>query len=326
MGKGPRECLSFVFVKLLGLLSTESAMSSFNLTCLCPMETSQLFMPRNFSCIAALSGSSAEECALAAMGDSENCKRQGQADKQRSRDGTPSSSSSNKSSSPGQRRRAKSLPAPGGRAVTVLTRASSKKVRFADSLGLELTTIRHFCDAEVPHVPQRVMARLREQTPERLLSNNMMAMLLDSPTRLLEPLFSDPGSSPDFEGRVRRDRVCLESISTDQFSVLGLVRVLNIAYEKQVTVRYTLNHWQSYMDVAATYSGHSADGSTDTFSFKLVAPVFLDTGGTLLFAIRYLVAGREYWDNNKGSDYLVRSHKFKISPPKDWENGWIHFI
>ncbi|XP_020369550.2 protein phosphatase 1 regulatory subunit 3E [Rhincodon typus] len=288
-----------------------------------PAVTSGLCMPRNFSCIAGLSGSLAEEYVLASMGDGENCKRQGQADKQRSRDGA---SGSNKTLSPGQRRRAKSLPAPGGRAVTVLTRARSKKVRFADSLGLELTTIRHFCDAEVPHVPQRVMARLREQPPDHLLSNKMMAMFLDSPTRLLEPLFSNPGSSPEFEHRLRHDRVCLESISTDQFSVLGLVRVVNIAYEKQVTVRYTLNQWDSYMDVAAAYTEQSADRSTDTFSFKLVAPVFLDTGGTLQFAIRYLVAGREYWDNNKGSDYQVRSHKFKISPPKDWENGWIHFI
>ncbi|GCB73950.1 protein phosphatase 1 regulatory subunit 3E [Scyliorhinus torazame] len=284
-----------------------------------------LCMPRNFSCIAGLYGSLAEDCAVVAdpgTGDPEpGCKQRGQ----RSRE--PSTNSgSNKTPSPGQRRRAKSLPAPGGRAVTLLTRASSKKVRFADSLGLELTTIRHFCDGDMPQVPPRVMARLRERPPQCLLSDQMMAMFLDSPTHLLEPLFTNPGRWPDFQQQVRLARVCLESISTDQFSILGVIKVWNLAYEKQVTVRYTLNQWSSFVDIAACHSAHSADNQTDTFSFKLVAPVFLDTGGTLQFAIRYLAAGQEYWDNNKGSDYQVRSHKFKISPPKDWENGWIHFI
>ncbi|XP_067905204.1 protein phosphatase 1 regulatory subunit 3E [Heterodontus francisci] len=287
---------------------------------------SGLYMPRNFSCIAGLYGSLAEGCALAADGAGEremqeSCPLKSQLEKQRSRE--PSSS---KAPSPGQRRRAKSLPAPGDRALTALTRARSKKVRFADSLGLELTTIRHFCDADMPQIPHRVMARLREERPERLLDSTMMAMFLDNPTHFLEPLFTNPCDSPHFQQRVWLDRVCLESIATDQFSILGVIRVLNIAYEKQVVVRYTLNQWNSFIDLAACYTAHSEGSQTDTFSFKLIAPVFLDAGGTLQFAIRYLVAGQEYWDNNKGSDYQVRSHKFKISPPKDCENGWIHFI
>ncbi|XP_041047639.1 protein phosphatase 1 regulatory subunit 3E [Carcharodon carcharias] len=302
---------------------------------------SGLCMPRNFSCVAGLYGSLAGDCAVPVpvpapgAGDAElpeGCKRKGQCEKPRSREGggtttgTTTTTTTTRAPSPGQRRRAKSLPAPGDRAATVLTRARSKKVRFADSLGLELTTIRHFCDADVPQIPQRVMARLRGQPPGHLLSNETLAVFLDGPAHLLEPLFSNPCGSPNFQQRVRLDRVCLERISTDQFSILGVVRVWNVAYEKQVLVRYTLNQWKSFMDIAASHAAHWADSQTDTFSFKLVAPVFLDTGGTLQFAIRYLVAGQEYWDNNRGSDYQVRSHKFKISPPKEWENGWIHFI
>ncbi|XP_078400914.1 protein phosphatase 1 regulatory subunit 3E [Cetorhinus maximus] len=286
---------------------------------------SGLCMPRNHSCIAGLYGSLAEDTELP-----EGCKGKGQCEKPRSREASTSSSSSTtagtRAPSPGQRRRAKSLPAPGDRAATVLTGARSKKVRFADSLGLELTTVRHFCDADLPQVPQRVMARLRGQPPGHLLGHGRMAAFLDGPTHLLEPLFANPGGSADFQQRLRLQRVCLESVSTDQFSVLGVVRVRNLAYEKQVLVRYTLNQWRSFVDVAASHAAHWADSQTDTFSFKLVAPVLLDTGGTLQFAVRYLVAGREYWDNNRGSDYQVRSHKFKISLPKEWENGWIHFI
>ncbi|XP_078066703.1 protein phosphatase 1 regulatory subunit 3E [Mustelus asterias] len=286
------------------------------------MEKSALCLPRNFSCIAGLYGSLAEDGGTGEAEGPESRGRGAECEKQRSREG----GGGTKCPSPGQRRRAKSLPAPGDRALSALSRASSKKVRFADSLGLELTTIRHFCDADMPQVPPRVMARLRDRPAECPLSNRVMAMFLDSPSRLLEPLFSNPASRPDFQQRVRKNRVCLESICTDQFSVAGLVRVWNLAYEKQVLVRYSLDHWRSHMDLAASHSAHSPDSQTDTFSFKLVAPVFLEAGGTLQFAIRYRVAGQEFWDNNRGSDYQVRSHRFKISPPKDWENGWIHFI
>ncbi|XP_051884328.1 protein phosphatase 1 regulatory subunit 3D [Pristis pectinata] len=292
-----------------------------------PAVHSNLCIPRNFSCMARLNGSLAEEYTGCGGDGGLDCHPWCQ-QQERSREG-PGSCSSHPS--PGQRRRAKSLPAPAERGAASLEKASAcrantKTVRFADSLGLELTTIRHFCDADMPQIPHRVMARLRKERPERLLSANMMDVLLDDPAHTLQPMFSNPASCPGFLERVRRDKVCLESISTDQFSLLGLIRVSNVAYEKQVVVRYTLNQWTSYVDIGASHSAHSADGQTDTFCFKLVTPLFLDTGGTLQFAIRYSVAGQEFWDNNKGLDYQVVSHKVKVSPPKDWENGWIHFI
>lgn len=288
---------------------------------------SSLCIPRNFSCMAELYSSLAEECAGAGLEGGNDCHPVCQ-HQERSRE---CSSNCGGFPSPGQRRRAKSLPAPADRSGTSLEkasvcRASRKTVRFADSLGLELTTIRHFCDADMPQIPHRVMARLRKERPERMLPANMMDFLLDNTAHTLEPMFIDPASCPGFLERVRTDKVCLETISTDNFSVLGLVRVSNISYEKQVLVRYTLNQWTSYVDIGASHNAHSVDGQTDTFSFKLVTPLFLDTGGTLQFAIRYSVAGQEFWDNNKGHDYHVLSHKVKISPPKDWENGWIHFI
>ncbi|XP_072926475.1 protein phosphatase 1 regulatory subunit 3D [Hemitrygon akajei] len=292
-----------------------------------PEVHSSLCIPRNFSCIASLSGSLA--------GEYVGCGAEGELDchpkchqQERSREG---SSNCGGHPSPGQRRRAKSLPAPAERGAASLETASTcrtrrKSVRFADSLGLELTTIKHFCDADVPQIPHRVMARLRNERPDCLLPTKMMDILLDNPAHTLEPTFSNPVSCPGFLERVRTDKVCLESFSTDQFSILGLIRVSNIAFEKQVVVRYTLNQWTSFVDIVASHSSHSPDGQTDNFFFKLITPLFLDMGGTMQFAIRYLVAGQEFWDNNKGLNYHVVSHKVKVSPPKDWENGWIHFI
>ncbi|XP_069758225.1 protein phosphatase 1 regulatory subunit 3E [Narcine bancroftii] len=291
-----------------------------------PAVHSSLCIPKNFSCVAALYGNLAEECSRGAgCGVEEGVeylpKGQPQPE-ERSREG-PSSCGAHPS--PGQRRRAKSLPAPADRGLekAPACRASQKSVRFADSLGLELTTIKHYCDADMPQIPHRVMARLRT---ERLQATNVMNLLLAPPAHTLEPLFRNPAGCPGFVERVKTDKVCLETISTDHFSILGLIRVSNLAYEKQVAVRYTLNQWTSYVDIGAHHSAHSADDQTDTFYFKLVTPLFLDAGGTLQFAIRYSVAGQEFWDNNQGLNYQIVSHKVKVTPPKDWENGWIHFI
>lgn len=80
------------------------------------------------------------------------------------------------------------------------------------------------------------------------------------------------------------------------------------------------------MDSLAYYVPSSSDGVTDKFRFKIVMPTYLDNGGTLQFAIKYCVGGQEYWDNNNGNNYKVRRHRLKMSPPREWENGWIHFI
>uniref|UniRef100_A0A4W6C9Y5 CBM21 domain-containing protein n=1 Tax=Lates calcarifer TaxID=8187 RepID=A0A4W6C9Y5_LATCA len=188
---------------------------------------------------------------------------------------------------PNLRRRCKSLPTPTERAKLEISRSrsptSQKKVRFADSLGLELISVKHFDDTDVPEVPERILLQ-----------------------------FTNP--------------VLLETVEADEFSLSGFVRVLNLAFEKSVSLRYSLNNWITFMDSLASYVPDSSDGVTDKFCFKIVMPTYLDNGGTLQFAIKYCVGGQEFWDNNNGNNYKVRRHRFKMSPPREWENGWIHFI
>uniref|UniRef100_A0A672KFG7 Protein phosphatase 1 regulatory subunit 3E-like n=1 Tax=Sinocyclocheilus grahami TaxID=75366 RepID=A0A672KFG7_SINGR len=184
-----------------------------------------------------------------------------------------------------------------------------KKVRFADSLGLDLISIKHFDDTDIA-----------------LHLNNFDKSNTSSQSVFMELLFTNPGSLPDFLDRVSAVKVLLESVQADEFSLSGVVRVLNLAFQKKVYLRYTLNNWATFMDILAFYVPHSSDGLTDKFSFKIITPTFLEVGGTLQFAIKYCVVGGEFWDNNKGNNYRVRRHIFKISPPREWENGWIHFI
>lgn len=229
--------------------------------------------------------------------------------------------------SPNLRRRCKSLPTPTERAKLEISRirspSSQKKVRFADSLGLELITVKHFDDTDEPEVPERILAKIPNHHLNHLETKFPRA---PAQTMFMELQFTNPGTLPGFEQRVREVKVMLESVEADEFSLSGIVRVLNLAFEKSVSLRYSLNNWITFMESLASYVPSSSDSGTDKFCFKIVTPTYLDNGGTLQFAIKYCVDGQEFWDNNNGINYKVRRHRFKLSPPREWENGWIHFI
>ncbi|XP_020513995.2 protein phosphatase 1 regulatory subunit 3E [Labrus bergylta] len=231
--------------------------------------------------------------------------------------------------SPNLRRRCKSLPTPTDRAKLEISRSrsptSQKKVRFADSLGLELITVKHFDDTDEPEVPERIWAKLPKGP---LPLNQLDTKFPRAPAHsvFMELQFTNPGTLPGFEQKVREVKVMLECVQADEFSLSGFVRVLNLAFQKSVSLRYSLNNWITFMDSLASYVPSSCDGDTDKFCFKIVMPTSFDNGGTLQFAIKYCVKGKEYWDNNNGNNYKVRRHRYKMSPPREWENGWIHFI
>ncbi|NXD14606.1 PPR3D phosphatase, partial [Nothocercus nigrocapillus] len=148
------------------------------------------------------------------------------------------------------------------------------------------------------------------------------------PPTPLEPLFPpQPGASPGFAERVRQHKVRLEWVRAEPAGLRGAVRVLNVAYEKAVSVRYTLNRWASCAEVPAAYQPPApADGVTDRFCFHL--PLGAAAEASLEFAVRYRVAGAEYWDNNDGANYRLRSRpRAAVCPPGDPDStAWIHFI
>ncbi|KAG6844891.1 hypothetical protein H0H87_002726 [Tephrocybe sp. NHM501043] len=102
--------------------------------------------------------------------------------------------------------------------------------------------------------------------------------------------------------------VLLESLtlSEDSPSIVGCVRVANVAYAKSVVARFTFDAWQTTSEVSARYIS-SPSSQTDIFVFTvrlndLMARI---DGKRMLLAVRYNVGGREVWDNNCGRDYLV---------------------
>ena len=91
----------------------------------------------------------------------------------------------------------------------------------------------------------------------------------------------------------------------------GLVRVQNIAYEKQVVVRYTLNDWESFSDLKAEWEESVwANDRLEADKFRFSIP--LPTGARTLrvrFAVSYDVAGLSFWDNNDTMDYELEAKR-----------------
>ncbi|CAL8261405.1 unnamed protein product [Gadus morhua 'NCC'] len=223
-------------------------------------------------------------------------------------------------------RRSKSLPSPQERKKHF----RNVRVRFADSLGLDLEDVKLFKSGEDPFIPQHVAFRL------------LMGAELTDGTHLeislpyLKPVFSQqPGDQPEFLQRLHRQKVCLERVLCFELGVIGITQVLNVHPDKEVGVRYSFTEWKSHTETKASWvqSGlRPGDGeggaclSVDTFRFHLPVPPFLQPGAVLEFAIRYTVCGLEHWDNNEGQNYKLVCHNYKLSVPKECEDSLVHFL
>ena len=102
--------------------------------------------------------------------------------------------------------------------------------------------------------------------------------------------------------------VAVENIDLVGTTVEGIVRVRNIAFEKWIAVRFTLDKWQTTSEVTARYKESLPNGTFDRFIFSIKLADVLSRAEekTLFLAVRFSVAGREIWDNNRGRNYQVR--------------------
>lgn len=155
--------------------------------------------------------------------------------------------------------------------------------------------------------PYAVPAAKKKQLPALTLSPSTVSPVVGPPqlNRQLSPpiprrvfRFSQPGSEPGFYERVSRDNIVLESVRDEPRMIRGVIRVSNLSYHKEVTVRWSHDHWRSYHDTNAVFSAN--DGHTDRFTFELPA-----NGEDIEFALRFKCDGAEYWDSNRGKNYVV---------------------
>lgn len=220
------------------------------------------------------------------------------------------------------RRRAQSLPSP-----TVSRRQlRGLQVRFVDSLGLDLEEVKVFKVREHPLIPQHVVFRLL------MSSEKAFGKSLELSLPYFKPCFPENlAAQADFLSRLRSQGVCVEQVVCSEVGITGTVQVLNMAYEKKVTVHYSFTNWKTLSTSAASWqsSGPPAEvetPQTDVFRFRLPVPPFmLRPGAALEFAVCYEVQGCRHWDNNSGQNYKLSCHSYKVSVPKECEDSMLHF-
>jgi hypothetical protein len=120
---------------------------------------------------------------------------------------------------------------------------------------------------------------------------------------------------------VRVERVFL---SSDNKTLMGSVAVANLAFNKYVVARFTLDYWKTTSEVVAEYSNDvrrkgQADGY-DRFNFniKLADQANLEAK-TMFFCVKYSVNGVEYWDNNNNTNFQIDFKKRAL--PQNGKKG-----
>lgn len=204
------------------------------------------------------------------------------------------------------RRRARSLPAyPAALLDGVPGSDSRKRVKFADSMGLNLASVKHFSSLEEPQIPSKVLSRHRRFPPQQDLFTDLCNSFRSGlePDRLVS-CFPEP---PEPERRVQELRVCLEKISITQFDVRGQIRVLSGCRDKEVGVRYTFNDWLSHVDAQALHVAAEESGMVgERFAFTVFTPPAVEPSAAVHFAVYLRSDEGEFWDNNEGRNYTLR--------------------
>ncbi|XP_075065114.1 protein phosphatase 1 regulatory subunit 3A [Mixophyes fleayi] len=170
----------------------------------------------------------------------------------------------------------------------------TRKVSFADAFGFDLVSVKEFDSWEIPTVSQ-----------------NFEMESIKVEEFYLTPSFILPPVGGIME-RLYAKKVALESVDfiPGTTSMKGLIRVLNLSYEKQIYVRMSLDDWQSYYDLLAEYVPDSCNGETDQFFFTIsLASPYQKEGATLEFSICYETAVGTFWENNEGRNYVLTCEK-----------------
>lgn len=99
-------------------------------------------------------------------------------------------------------------------------------------------------------------------------------------------------------------------LSADNKNLIGTVAVANVAFNKFVVARFTLDYWKTTSEVVAEYNNDvrrkQANDGFDRFNFNIrLADQANLQNKTLFFCVRYTVNGQEHWDNNGFTNFQV---------------------
>ncbi|NXO53057.1 PPR3A phosphatase, partial [Aramus guarauna] len=181
----------------------------------------------------------------------------------------------------------------------------ARKVSFADAFGFDLVSVKEFDTWEVPNTGQ---------------NDDIEDEVFPQEEYFFSQLFTLPASQEELLQKVREQKVLLESIVflPGITCMNGIIRVLNVSFEKLVYVRMTLNNWVSYYDILAEFMPNSCGSETDQFCFKIsLVPPYQRDGAKVDFCIRYETSVGTFWANNDDKNYTLICHKKETVPKVD---------
>ncbi|XP_066926675.1 protein phosphatase 1 regulatory subunit 3B-like [Clytia hemisphaerica] len=197
----------------------------------------------------------------------------------------------------------------------------AKSVHFADSLGKPLKSVKTLCDLE----DDLDLLFLGLKTNYSSTRRSFPVRDKKTSQKFDFVNFKPPITEPNFLERVQKGNVLLENIFVKDNKVLGTVNVKNISFEKDVSITYTLNDWETVQNARGKYVPGSSTGTIDIFSFEITFPE--DTACNIKFAICYKAAKKEFWDSNESKNYILaiktKSPKKKLIDDSDNFNGFI---
>ncbi len=167
--------------------------------------------------------------------------------------------------------------------------SSSRRVSFADAFGLSLVAVKQF---EAWGVTDQ--------------SSSLESDLNEDKEYYMVPLFTLPQTSEELALRVHEQKLELESLEllSGTTTLRGIIRVMNISFDKMVFVRTSLDSWKSHFDLLGEYVPGSNNGGMDCFSFKLtMVPPFGEEGARVDFCLRFETSLGTFWANNNEKNY-----------------------
>ncbi|XP_020771131.2 protein phosphatase 1 regulatory subunit 3A isoform X1 [Odocoileus virginianus] len=180
--------------------------------------------------------------------------------------------------------------------------SGARRVSFADTFGFNLVSVKEFDSWELP---------------SGSIDFDLRKEVFHTEEYVLSPQFGLPSSKEDLMQQLQVQKAILESTEypPGSTSMKGIIRVLNISFEKLVYVRMSLDDWQTYYDILAEYIPNSCDGETDQFSFKItLVPPYQKDGSKVEFCIRYETSVGTFWSNNNGTNYVLVCQKKQQEP------------
>jgi len=183
-------------------------------------------------------------------------------------------------------------------------RGPKRKVTFADDHGRPLCNEKIFTEK-----PDEPSIRPPRPSEKAVLERLRLAIPAEPAARpkTFEICFPQPMSDyMKFKSKVDEQNVSLENMVIRHRTILGTIKVKNIAFEKTVTVRISFDGWETFSDVEATYIRNAYEGEwTNTFKFTTSIPKNYDSSKTIEFCICFEANETEFWDNNDGENYRL---------------------